>query len=204
MLDPGDKLQLVTHCFSSQNKPTYWIEDFCMKTTRMLKELLQVYDLRVPSYKPPKSTRRTEVSETLPLKRLSYVMKGLGKRDTQVEKNGVDSYLVNLIEPFTEDFDALFWWKCNCHIYPTLALLARDILAVQVAAVAFESTFSGGGRVLDTFQSSLHPIMAEALMCTRNWLSVDRAEKIMTEEGKEEVQNLEKSEEIMAGNSVSS
>lgn len=116
VLDPRYKTELVRHCFSLQNKPAYWIEDFCFKTTRMLKDWLQVYDPQAPSYKPTKSTRRTEVSKALPLKRPSYVMKEFGKGgDAQVERSDVDSYLADSVEPFTEDFDALIWWKCNCH-----------------------------------------------------------------------------------------
>jgi len=36
--------------------------------------------------------------------------------------------------------------------------------------VAFESTFSTGGRVFDPFRSSLSHQKVEALICTQDWL----------------------------------
>ncbi|KAL5699325.1 hypothetical protein ACHQM5_011702 [Ranunculus cassubicifolius] len=63
--------------------------------------------------------------------------------------------------------------------YPTLALVARDILAIQVSTVASESAFSTGGRVIDPFRSSLTPKSVEALICFQNWL------------GSEEIYNIE-------------
>jgi len=47
-----------------------------------------------------------------------------------------------------------------------LAVMVREILATLVSLVASENAFSTGGRVLDTYRSSLNPYMAEALVCT--------------------------------------
>lgn len=51
----------------------------------------------------------------------------------------LDTYLNEAPTPYTNDFDILGWWKANEKIYPTLALLAKDILAIQVSSVASES-----------------------------------------------------------------
>ncbi|XP_050897973.1 chaperonin CPN60-like 2, mitochondrial [Lathyrus oleraceus] len=48
--------------------------------------------------------------------------------------------------------------------------MVKDVLASPVSTVASESTFSTGGRVLDTYRSLLTPEMAEALICAQDWL----------------------------------
>ncbi|KAF7112610.1 hypothetical protein RHSIM_RhsimUnG0212000 [Rhododendron simsii] len=83
----------------------------------------------------------------------------------------VDKYLGDLCERRDNpDFDILVWWKNNSNKYPILSKIARDVLAVPVSTVAFESAFSTGGRVLDPLRSSLSPSMVETLVCTQNWL----------------------------------
>ncbi|KAL2929898.1 putative AC transposase [Bienertia sinuspersici] len=63
---------------------------------------------------------------------------------SRTAKSDVDSYL-NL--PFVVDhdgFDILEYWKAQSVSYPTLALMARDILAIPITSVASESAFSAG------------------------------------------------------------
>ena len=47
------------------------------------------------------------------------------------------------------------WWKVNSAKYPVISIMARDILAILVSTVAFESIFNIGGKVLDQYKSSL-------------------------------------------------
>ncbi|KAL1111765.1 hypothetical protein V6Z11_D02G082500 [Gossypium hirsutum] len=70
----------------------------------------------------------------------------------------------------SSSFDLLLWWKMNTLRFPILAQMARDILAIPISTVASESAFSTDGRVLDSFRSSLTPVMVEALVCTQDWL----------------------------------
>ncbi|XP_052877894.1 zinc finger BED domain-containing protein RICESLEEPER 2-like [Gossypium arboreum] len=70
----------------------------------------------------------------------------------------------------SSSFDLLLWWKMNSPRFPILAQMARDIFAIPISTVASESAFSTGGRVLDSFRSSLTPLMVEALVCTQDWL----------------------------------
>ncbi|XP_071712713.1 zinc finger BED domain-containing protein RICESLEEPER 3-like [Rutidosis leptorrhynchoides] len=39
------------------------------------------------------------------------------------------------VKPWTPDFDVLAWWKVNARDFPTLALIARDVLAIPVVVV---------------------------------------------------------------------
>ncbi|XVF60729.1 hypothetical protein PTKIN_Ptkin08bG0071400 [Pterospermum kingtungense] len=71
------------------------------------------------------------------------------------------------------DLNVLHFWKQSAFRYPELAAMARDILSIPVTTVAFESTFSVGGKVLDQYLSSLKPEIVEAIVCTIDWLFGD-------------------------------
>ena len=58
----------------------------------------------------------------------------------------------------------------NSSRYQVFSQIAHDVLAILVSTIASKSAFSIGGRVLDSFHSSLSPNTVEALICTQNWL----------------------------------
>jgi len=86
------------------------------------------------------------------------------------QKSELEKYLDEANMDGDEKFDVLLWWKKNCLRFPVLSIMARDVFATPVSTVASESAFSTDGRVLDTFRSCLNPEMAEALICTQNWM----------------------------------
>ncbi|KAL2931276.1 Zinc finger BED domain-containing protein RICESLEEPER 2, partial [Bienertia sinuspersici] len=49
------------------------------------------------------------------------------------------------------------YWKTQSVSYPTLALMARDILAIPITYVASESAFIASGWILNKLRSSLLP-----------------------------------------------
>ncbi|KAH1056005.1 hypothetical protein J1N35_034070 [Gossypium stocksii] len=90
----------------------------------------------------------------------------------------------------SSSFDLLLWWKMNSPRFPILAQMARDILATPISTVASESAFSTGGRVLDSFRSSLTPFMVKALVCTQDWLQKSN-DAINLEDYVDELQTME-------------
>ncbi|KAL4021214.1 hypothetical protein IC575_020006 [Cucumis melo] len=66
-----------------------------------------------------------------------------------------------------EYLDLLTWWKVNSSRFKIISQVARDIYSIPISTVPSESAFSTGGRVLDSFRSSLTPQTAEALICAR-------------------------------------
>ncbi|BBN68967.1 natural resistance associated macrophage protein 4 [Prunus dulcis] len=79
-------------------------------------------------------------------------------------------YLLDPLESIDDEFDILVWWRINRLKYPTLASIAKDVLAIPTSTIASESCFSTSGKVIDSFRSSLFPRMVEVLICSQNWI----------------------------------
>ncbi|KAL4592656.1 hypothetical protein LXL04_005659 [Taraxacum kok-saghyz] len=94
----------------------------------------------------------------------------MGSSEANLNKTELDKYLGEDREAMDVNFDILKWWGINKCRYPVLTKMARDVLAIPVSTVASESAFSTGGRVLDSFRTSLTPRMVEALVCTQDWV----------------------------------
>ncbi|KAL5550061.1 hypothetical protein UlMin_000237 [Ulmus minor] len=64
--------------------------------------------------------------------------------DGDAQNNDLDDYLNDRRERLTvtDKFDILAWWKLNSQKYKIVSQIAKDVLAVQLSTVAFESTFS--------------------------------------------------------------
>jgi len=67
------------------------------------------------------------------------------------------------------EIDPLGWWKINEKRFPNVAILARDVLAIQASSVASESTFSTSGNLVSDTRSRLSDEVITAVMCLREW-----------------------------------
>ncbi|CAI9286718.1 unnamed protein product [Lactuca saligna] len=85
-------------------------------------------------------------------------------------KNELERYVKEDTLPRIHEFDLLGWWKLNGVKYPTLCLIAKDILAIPISTVASESSFSTSGRIVSPHRSRLLPSTIEVIICTQNWL----------------------------------
>ena len=65
-----------------------------------------------------------------------------------------------------------------------------------VSTVVSESAFSTGGRVLDSFRSSLSPKTVQALICTQNWIRgvFNKNAKVGYEDVLKEIEDLDEIE----------
>ncbi|XP_075105694.1 uncharacterized protein LOC107777043 [Nicotiana tabacum] len=106
-------------------------------------------------------------------------------------KTELDKYLGEDVEEDHEKFNILGWWKLNSPRFPTLAEMARDVLAIPISSVASESAFSTGGRILDPFRSSLTPRLVQALVCVQDWLRNESTTPIKIEEDLDNLEQLE-------------
>ncbi|KAL4290103.1 hypothetical protein GQ457_14G015540 [Hibiscus cannabinus] len=106
------------------------------------------------------------------------------------ETTELDKYLGDKCVRETDDFDILSWWSMQTMNYPILMRIARDILTIPGCTVASESAFSTGGRVLDSFRTSLTPRLVEALICTQDWIRASH-NTIMVEENLLALENME-------------
>ncbi|XP_062191580.1 zinc finger BED domain-containing protein RICESLEEPER 2-like isoform X2 [Phragmites australis] len=82
----------------------------------------------------------------------------------------LDNYLEDGLVPRKDDFDILNWWMSNSTKYPTLSIMARDVLAMPASAVHFEAALSSEGPVIHKQWSTLNIKTIEALVCTRDWI----------------------------------
>jgi len=101
---------------------------------------------------------------------LISIFQGEKKARSSHVKIELDHYFEDGVLPRSIDFDILWWWRLNSVKYPTLQAIVRDILAIPVSIVAFESAFSTDGQILSPHPSRLHWTTLKALMCTRSWL----------------------------------
>ena len=92
---------------------------------------------------------------------------------TSQVRTELDLYLEEDPLPRTQELDIIGWWKFGGIKYPTLQMIAHDILPIPVTSVASECVFSASGRLISPHRSRLAPKISEALMCMQAWSRAD-------------------------------
>ncbi|KAJ0438100.1 putative HAT dimerization domain, ribonuclease H-like superfamily, hAT-like transposase, RNase-H [Helianthus annuus] len=102
----------------------------------------------------------------------------------------IDIYLNEELIAF-DRFDILVWWKVNEKRFPVLTKMAKDVLAIPISAVTLLSDNNNDGNLLGDFQSSVSPSMAEALVCTQDWINNSK-KQIKVQDASTELGNVMK------------
>ncbi|KAL3651416.1 hypothetical protein CASFOL_004418 [Castilleja foliolosa] len=199
VLDPRIKLSMLDFLYSKiESDPIK-----CQEMTSLVKTKLCTifehygYYATEPSYVQPQSsfikhsprqtqnggatkgTRKRIFDEII----TSYESKAVGKTG----KSQLDRYLEDPKLQFSnyKDFDVLQYWKNHAHIYPSLAIMARAVLAFPITTGASESIFSIGSNMLSKYRRCTVPEIVRTLVCTRNWLhgyAIDNEESAVDKE----------------------
>ncbi|KAK3204742.1 hypothetical protein Dsin_018788 [Dipteronia sinensis] len=104
------------------------------------------YEMLDPSGKPSKSSR--DPNHDRPL------------------NSELHLYLKEVKFPLIKDFYILKWWQGNIQYFPTLAIMTRDFLSIQISTTPFKySGIPGFYKYIDS------DMVKEAFLCTRDWLN---------------------------------
>ncbi|KAF7132163.1 hypothetical protein RHSIM_Rhsim09G0207300 [Rhododendron simsii] len=142
----------------------YIMSDGFMSNSILINGLLDVY------------RRCANMVSALKIFRIFLAKNAVSFNTKIVGKGELDRYLEEDVIPrANQDFDVLAWWK-NDMKFPTLRVIARDVLSIPVSTVASKSAFSTSGRVVTPHRSRLRPKTKEALMCARSWLLAHESE----------------------------
>jgi hypothetical protein len=167
------------------------VDSLCDKVRQKLNKMFESYSLFLSKGQVESDAQEIELSKFVTSSdHMDDQFEKDMDQDSNLNKNEVDLYLMETREKKSQDFDILNWWKVNSTKYPTLGIMARDILAMPISTVASESAFSTGGRVLSCYRSSLTPNTVEALICAQNWLRSSPL-KVDIEEHLEDLEKLE-------------
>ncbi|KAK9676112.1 hypothetical protein RND81_11G055100 [Saponaria officinalis] len=173
VLDPRMKMKVVEITF-----PKMFPSDTSRENVYKVKDVLhELYNEYVIMYSPnsgesDESRGTAFVCTRGNTRGLSELLRAVRSEDTiESRKSEVDDYLDEGCYVPLEDecFDALQWWKDKSMKFRILSRLAADILAVPIATVASEATFSAGSRVIDPYRASLSSDTVQMLLCTGDW-----------------------------------
>ena len=94
------------------------------------------------------------------------IFKRLNERQVQ-EASELDHYLLAPVAG--PKVDVLKWWKQHASMYPRLARMARDYLAIPATSAPAERVFSGGADLITDKRGSLNERTIQACTCLYSW-----------------------------------
>uniref|UniRef100_A0A803MQY4 BED-type domain-containing protein n=1 Tax=Chenopodium quinoa TaxID=63459 RepID=A0A803MQY4_CHEQI len=154
VLDPRKKLDIVTFYYRLMYGDCFEIE--CDRVKILLVDLVHDYEMDASYDDTPFSVTSSfvNVNGKRPMDEFDDI-EGLWARHVlqqppkRTRKCEVETYLLEERLVVNESkFSLLAWWNAESHRFPTLAKIARDILAIPISTVASESSFSTSGRVI--------------------------------------------------------
>ncbi|KAK3213087.1 hypothetical protein Dsin_017793 [Dipteronia sinensis] len=179
----GECLQdYLTHYYKSLDLEVD-VLSYCNSIKALLYELydeyLKIYgpSLNMPVSQHQPTSDSTGTSSTFKLKGLGdrlFFQRAKKLRTSSSSSSGSISELDRYLETsheFLEDseFSIQVWWKDHEHIFPILAIIAKQILGTPVSTVAVEQEFSAGGNILEPRRSVMCPQKLEAQACLDDW-----------------------------------
>lgn len=93
-----------------------------------------------------------------------------GAQDTHPDRsisNEIARYLGEQIE--ARDEKVLQFWKKRVDVYPGLANMAMDLLAIPATSCPSEGVFNKTKRILAPQRTNLSCLHVEALLCVKDW-----------------------------------
>ncbi|KAJ4723577.1 Zinc finger BED domain-containing protein [Melia azedarach] len=95
----------------------------------------------------------------------------MGRPCTSQPNSELYIYLEEPKVPSIEEFDILGWWNSKATIFPLLAKMARDILAVPISPTAMSDPPLKSSEIENIiFCTGLDDDIKPALICTKSWL----------------------------------
>jgi hypothetical protein len=124
------------------------VEQYVSDANELLTELMGHYQVKEPEFVSASSSGDSSTVSAVVVLSIFKSLSANKKTTTFVRsKNELNQYLEEETLPQYENdnFNILGWWKLEGTHYSNLRLIARDILAIPITIVAYESTFSTSG-----------------------------------------------------------
>lgn len=92
-------------------------------------------------------------------------------------KSDLDWYLEEPVITWSQDLNALKWWRAKSPKYPTLSKMVRDILAIPTSVATSDGAYCTEPREPNLDRLGRGRDLQNALMCTRRWFVQEESRK---------------------------